>query len=328
MTTVRDCSTVISLRQECRRRLLHGYYKFNKAELIQFLNAHPAAPATSTTQVAPTVSPTPKPAVVTEDLGKTLEYALCLALGCATPPNFKYSLARATALAARLQPLATHLTARYGAYQYVGNSNHEHDFVQVVNTGVGSDNRFALSVKSVKQLAHCKICPQVIGQTTCRKFCARFHISDASESTTPATDPRGAIKQFIAQNLHRCISEYTRTTFHCLLVLYVEDTDDLMLIQLAPGTRWDAAPHLNFSLSRAGTAWHESSTLYARRQGTTTAQQVAIGEFQIHNHRDTVKFRFDMQKILQMFANYFIVARFDGTPMGSQAPEVEPNEGE
>lgn len=219
--------------------------------------------------------------VLTEDLGKICEYALCRALNTPFNGNFNYGgeeyTQRIATIQARLQPVE----ARYTGYSHTGNTSREYDFQLTEGEG-------RLSVKTNKKARDCKICPQIIGQTTKKKFCQAFKL--AADSTP--TD----IKRFIEDQTPHLLTEYTKNTFHCPILYYNEGGNLLKIITLKTPIDWSTQ---EFTFTRKGEAWKESSTLKIAGK--------AIGEFQIHGHRDGVKFRFNLYNLLGAFPDNFTV---------------------
>jgi hypothetical protein len=221
--------------------------------------------------------------VLTEDLGKICEYALCQVLQTPFNGHFNYAgpehAQRIAAIQARLQPLAL----RLAGYRHTGNTSREYDFQQLEGEG-------RLSVKTNKKARDSKICPQIIGQTTKSKFCAAF---EQAADSAPAD-----IKRFIQTQTAHLLTQYTQNTYHCPVLYYNEGGNLLQIITLTAPIDWAAR---EFVFSRVGDAWKESSTL------KIAGYPKAIGEFQIHGHRDGVKFRFNLRSLLEAFPDNFAV---------------------
>lgn len=228
----------------------------------------------------------PKKKLLTEDLGKTAEYALCLLLDTPFDGEFKYSVEKATKLRNRFSALQPQLAG----YIHTGRSNNLYDFQCTVHETTKN-----LSVKTVKK-NQWKICPQRIGQTTKKKFCETFAIETV---TSPV------IKEFIQENLHTLLNEYSETTFHCPILFYNEKEDACMMITLKEPIPWNTLEY-TFSHKEQGKQWNESTTLKIVKGSTKTT----IGEFQVHNHRDGIKFRFDLKALLNHFKDNFTVESF------------------
>ena len=155
------------------------------------------------TVIAPALGePAPKK-IVTEDLGLIFEMAICLLYGIKYNGTFKYSLAAAHKLKDRLGklkdifPYELNHTAAKG-YQY--------DFTGLVDTSI------KLSAKSTKEDG--KICPQVIGQPTKKKFLDRFELDSSMNNEQ--------IKKYIEENVNTMLTKYDECTFDCPIIYYNE----------------------------------------------------------------------------------------------------------
>ena len=218
----------------------------------------------------------PKPKVLTEDLGKILEYAICSLYDTNYVGNFKYSKEDAEKLRMRIQKLKE---LRPYSYTHTALKSNLHDFT--------CDEKH-LSVKSCK--SGWKICPQIIGQPTKKKFCEYFCI--------PIISTDAEIKSFIQNNLNRCLTSYFENTFHCDVVFYGKKQDTVQLIESKPIDWTNRA----YELSRKDEAWRESTTLRVKQND----RWHSLGEFQVHAHRDCIKFRFNLKTLLTVFPDSFL----------------------
>lgn len=211
-----------------------------------------------------------------EDLGKITEYALCLLLETPFHGQYRYSVDKAYRIANRLAPLQSKLDG----FVHTGNVSKEFDFQRGSSEG--------LSVKTIKT-GSWKVCPQVIGQTTKHRFSQYFNIGNESPEM---------IKSFIERNILTLLREYERHTFHCDVLFFHERLDYVSLISRADSFQWD---NYSYALSRLASTydWNESSTL--RIFGSENPSPKTLGEFQVHQNRDNVKFRFDLKTLLEVF---------------------------
>lgn len=214
--------------------------------------------------------------VQTEDLGKTLEYALCLALDTPFDGTYRYSVEEAQKLKDRLLPVKE----RFAGYVHTGKHSNLYDF----QSPAGGH----LSVKSNKN--GWKVCPQIIGQTTNKKFREAFAL-DASVN----------IKAFIQENTERLLNEYAAKTFHSPVLYYNQKAKYFGIVQQVAPIQWGT-----LTFSKTGDTWNESSTLKSSVNGKTKT----IGEFQIHAHRDAIKFRFDFKSLLELYPESIQCERF------------------
>ena len=222
-----------------------------------------------------------KARVQTEDLGIILEKAICISQEIEYVGEFKYSLEKAEILAQKLgnlqhfipEPLAH--TARGGAkYDFMGET-------------------VRLSAKSNK--THHKVAPQSVGQPTKKRFCELFGLAPELAEPTP-------IKGYILNNIRDMLPKYFENTFDCSLLYYHEKEKTLLLIKKNKSIDW-AKKNITFSKNTVET-WNEGSTLYLEVEPGITK---SIGEFQLHNHRNSVKFRWDMRNLVNAFPENFIV---------------------
>jgi hypothetical protein len=168
-----------------------------------------------------------KPILKTEDLGKTVEYALCLLYGLEYTGNFKYDTDKAHKLKERFQGIKNKLKVK----EFVGKTNNYTDFILKGGSG--------LSVKSNKSQS--KIAPQIIGQTTKNNFKKHFNCDDK-------------IKVFVKENLDRVLNEYCKYTFEQTLLYYNEKHDDLLIYKLKNQIKIEGAYFYNEK-------WRESATI-------------------------------------------------------------------
>ena len=130
-----------------------------------------------------------------------------------------------------------------------------------------------------------KICPQVIGQTTRGKLASHF----GTEICTGDD-----FKEFVANNLGFVIAEYLRNTFICdtttilmfkkrMAYVVTKNEDELKMA--------DGSIFLNKPIEQ----WNESATAHLMKDG----KAYPIGEFQVHKNRNSCKFRFYADKIIE-----------------------------
>lgn len=212
--------------------------------------------------------------VKTEDLGKTFEKAICLLYDTVYDGNFKYSTKEAMLLKDRLIKLKNILPYEM---KHVGSICNKYDF---------GDNVHMLSAKTTKKNA--KVCPQVIGQPSKKRFCEFFTID-------PAFD-LDQIKYYIESNITNLLSIYISNTFHCPIVYYNKHKDIILFIEMNEPITWNKND-LSFTHIKKNKKWNESSSIMVNG--------VTIGEFQVHKHRDNIKFRWAFEKLLNIFKDHF-----------------------
>lgn len=217
------------------------------------------------------------PKVLTEDLGKIFEKGVCLLYGIEYDGKYKYSVEEAQKITTRIVKLKdvfphnlTHSAKNGSQYDFTG----------------ADDEAIRLSAKTTKKDG--KVCPQVIGQPSKKKFCDFFGL----EQTLTLEQ----IKQNIQENLDKMLAIYFKTTFDCPIVYYNKKKDLLLFIRTLTEIDWSQCV-IEFSHVKKNKVWGESSTISINNK--------TIGEFQVHNHRDCIKFRWAFENLIEMFKTHF-----------------------
>ena len=213
----------------------------------------------------------------TEDLGKKFEMGICLLYGIPYDGKYKYSMVEAEKLRDRLNPL---LDVFPHALQHTAKNGSRYDFTGATEPAI------RLSAKTTKKDG--KVAPQVIGQPSRKKFCDVFEIDKTRSENL------SEIKQYIETNVSSMLDKYFETTFDCPIIYYNEHKNVLQFIRLITKIDW-SLQIIHFT--KTGAAWNESSSI---KIGKTT-----IGEFQVHSHRDCIKFRWSFEKLIKLFEDSF-----------------------
>ena len=215
----------------------------------------------------------------TEDLGKIFEMAICLLYEIPFDGKYKYSIEESNVLKTRIQPL---LTAFPYKIKHTAKNGSQYDFRGQ------DDETIKLSAKTTKKDG--KVCPQVIGQPSKKKFCEFFNI-DLSVSLEE-------IKEYIVSNLANMLNIYFDLTFDCPIIYFNKKSNVLQLIKLTEKIDWNNYL-IEFSHIKKNKQWNESSTI--------SINNTSIGEFQLHKHRDCIKFRWCFEKLLKHFVKSFTI---------------------
>jgi hypothetical protein len=261
----------------------------------------------STANVHPKVG---KGKVLTEDLGKTVEFTICKVIGTEFKGNFKYCLTRV----ARLQERFSFLKEILNGYKYTGNESNLNDFEKEEEIpGSESVRLHHLSVKTTKKKNDWKICPQLIGQPTRFTFCQKFGLdnikpSEGSKSSKSVLSD-SALKDYIVSHISEMMKEYEKTTFHCPIFFYNEGSDLAMIIKRTSSIDWSKF-EFRFSHLEKEKSWNESTTLYILDPLKSKGKLITIGEFQFHNGRDCIKFRFHLKNVLDVCKDNFAILNF------------------
>lgn len=215
----------------------------------------------------------------TEDLGKIFEMAICLLYEIPFDGKYKYSMEDSNILKTRIQPLLTVFPYKI---KHTAKNGSQYDF------SGQDDDTIKLSAKTTKKDR--KVCPQVIGQPSKKKFCEFFNI-DLSVSLEE-------IKEYIISNIANMLNIYFDLTFDCPIIYFNKKSNVLQLIKLTEKIDW-GNNLIEFSHIKKNKPWNESSTI--------SIYNTSIGEFQLHKHRDCIKFRWCFEKLLKHFVKSFTV---------------------
>jgi len=219
-----------------------------------------------------------KQKVLTEDLGKIFEKAICLLFGIEYDGNYKYSIEEAVKLQSRISNFKDVFP---------------HDIIHTAKGGnpcdfMGkTDKEIKLSAKTSKNKKG-KVCPQIIGQPTKKRFCEYFDIDLSIDLEN--------IKIFIQENLNHLLNEYLINTFDTPVLYYNKKENTLLFIRLKQNINWDDYV-INFNHNILKKTWNESATIKINEK--------SIGEFQVHKHRDCIKFRWAFEDLLELFKDNF-----------------------
>jgi hypothetical protein len=215
--------------------------------------------------------------VSTEDDGKAFEMSICLKNETKYDGKYKYSLEKATIMKDKLHNLFDVFPHKL---KHIAKNGNKYDFVSI------DDDKIHLSAKTTKKNA--KVCPQVIGQPSKKKFCDFFGIDLLYNLEQ--------IKNYIETNVKSLLEIYTLNTFDCPILYYNIHKNKIILVKLKESINWTNC-NISFSHIIKNKKWNESSCIIING--------ITIGEFQIHNHRDCIKFRWSFEKLLNLFNHNF-----------------------
>jgi hypothetical protein len=216
-----------------------------------------------------------KKKLLTEDLGKQFEMAICLLYETHYDGKFKYSMKEPEELKNRIiglkqiYPYKLIHTAKGGA---------RYDFTCVESPDI------KLSAKTTKNKGVFKVCPQVIGQPSKKKFCEYFGLENNLINQE--------IKEYIQKNIEKILEKYFEYTFDCPIIFYNKGSSILWFIKNNSKIDWNDCI-IEFSHIKRNKEWNESTTIFINGH--------SMGEFQFHNHRDNIKFRWNMYNLLYCF---------------------------
>jgi hypothetical protein len=226
-----------------------------------------------------------KKIILTEDLGKKFEMAICLTYGIEYDGRYKYDMEEPLLLKERLKQI----TELFPQCIHTAKRGSQYDFTACDN------QKLHLSAKTTK--GDNKVCPQVIGQPTRNKFCEFFKLDSKTNNCN--------IKKFIQNNIKELLKSYDFYTFDCPMIYYNKKNGSLKYITKIKDIEWDKYTfdfsHLHNKKNNY--EWKESSSLYLLENN----KKNTIGEFQIQNHRDSIKFRWSFINLLKLFSEHFTI---------------------
>lgn len=215
--------------------------------------------------------------IITEDLGKIFEMAICILYEIEYNGKYKYTLEEANSIKDDLYKLKSLFPYKI---KHIAKNRNRYDFVSI------NDDKINLSAKTTKKNA--KVCPQVIGQPSKKNFCKFFNIDSCFNLDQ--------IKNYIETNVKLILKEYIIHTFDCPVAYYNKYANIILFVELKESIDWTNYTII-FSHNIKNKQWNESSCI--------SINETTIGEFQIHNHRDCIKFRWSFEKLLKLFLNNF-----------------------
>lgn len=163
--------------------------------------------------------------------------------------------------------------------KHIGYENGPIDFICKDNT--------SLSIKT-NLLNNKKVCPQDIGQISKEKFIKLFIKGNIYTSEI--------IKKNILINPSYFIKKYLEKTFICTNLVWIYNDKGTYLAKIYNKglikNKFFSIKSKDYTFTKTFENWNESNTI--KYKGIT------IGEFQIHNNRNVVKFRFNFLNLLNM----------------------------
>jgi hypothetical protein len=235
-----------------------------------------------------------------ETFGVSCEIALCKLFKSKTFPNEERGNAE---YVKNLIPEFKNLFEKYKSkikfetLDYTGEAQNKVDFKD--------NNNKTYSLKSNLKKST-KVCPQVIGQCTRDVFRDKVY-----SKITKTDDPdyfleNKTIKEFILKHPKNLFSLYLENLFCCDYVLYVKQVKpnkyDMNIID-AKNIKFNEVKQKieidNFTFTKTIDNWNESATMKVEYKIDDKKIVLSIGEYQIHNNRNCIKFRFDLKNLLK-----------------------------
>jgi len=229
------------------------------------------------------VKPVKPKSVKTEDTGKTLEMAICLAYGIPYNGNYRYDMELPTLLKPRL----SRLVEFFPTCRHTANKGARYDYTSL------ADDTHHLSAKSTKRGVG-KVAPQVIGQSQPNAFCERVGIE---YTTIPA------LKEYLQRDILLILPILTHYTFDCPTVYYHQEKNTIRYIRLNTPIEW---VNYQFSWTRGWKEWGNSSTLKVQ----CGPQEVSLLEIQFHTKKRTnMAIRWCYENFLTLFKKHLTIVQ-------------------
>lgn len=222
-----------------------------------------------------------------ETAGLTAEYFICVH----SEVKFNSSKKRINTQTYNLMEASIRESLRYlpKIIKHVGHNNEEPDFIL--------DDGATLSVKTNITKSAPKVCPQNIGQVSKNKFISIFakFYNDVAIKYPSHRKIDDNIKDTIIEYIHKLLAIYLDNTFGCDYLLWIYKGKDMFRYLIISNINKYKFDRIKCSFTRTDN-WLESTTI--KYEG------LSIGEFQIHKHRNCVKFRWIFNNLLKLLFPY------------------------
>jgi hypothetical protein len=172
--------------------------------------------------------------------------------------------------------------------EHVGNLNTTYDFVN-------NENNTTVSVKTL--MKGNRICPQNIGQCSLNRLSLKLGKN---------FDKVDTFKNYFMQNKMDMLRNYLVNCFCCdMTIIYKFDKGIVYVINKDNLNEIKFKNELSLSTSKLLGDWNESNTIYVNDLHLNE-KRLSIGEIQIHKNRDCVKFRFNVDTLVEMIKSGYI----------------------
>ncbi len=212
--------------------------------------------------------------VLTEDTGKQLEMAICLAYNTPYVGKYKYGMEEPERLATRLRDLLPPLEGVYHSAE----KGAVYDF-----TAPGDHH---LSAKSTKKTG-AKVAPQQVGQASVPTFCDRMSITQMEPDQ---------LKSYLQENIESLLAKFEECTFDCPILFFDKQKDSLRYIKRESNFRWAGR---TFTWTKSADQWANSSTL--------KVDGVSVMEIQFHTTRKNMACRWCFENVLSLQSEHLSV---------------------
>jgi len=223
-----------------------------------------------------------EPILLTEDLGKIFEKAICLVYDTDYIGPYKYGLVEPNKLKLRLMKLKDYFPSLIHTAEKGGRYDFTCDKLKDTY----------LSAKTTKKFG--KVAPQDIGQPSISKFCSIFELG---EKTIPY------LKEWIQKNPKILLARCEKDTFDCKIIYYNKMKDIIKLITKKKDIEWK---DIVFNFTKEAKDWKNSCTLKIK----SNDEFISIAEIQFHTKRKNMVFRWYFEKLIEIFSDNFEIINF------------------
>lgn len=161
--------------------------------------------------------------------------------------------------------------------KHAGHLNKEYDFTK--------DKDKTISIKTI--MSGNKICPQLIGQCSLKSFNNKMGLSIIDKLE---------LKKFFLENKLMMIKEYLKGLFCCDTMIIFKFQSGIVYIIEKVVDNIEFKGEYVLETSKDISDWKESNTVYF----VSKNKKESLGEMQIHNNRDCIKFRFNVNILVDM----------------------------
>lgn len=226
----------------------------------------------------------------TEELGILVEKAMCKIMNVSFNTKRKYTSLPKDVYDDIKQTIGLELKCM--KMNHVGNMNMKYDFI--------SEDGMSMSVKTI--MSGNKICPQSIGQCSFKSFNVKTGLDLSTKND---------FKRYFIDNKKNMLQKYLENCFCCdTIVIYKFESGFIYIINKLDESISlpiqspipEFSSNIEFDTSKSIYDWNESNTIYVK----CNESRLSLGEIQIHNNRDCIKFRFNVDVLVKMINNNYI----------------------
>jgi adenine-specific DNA-methyltransferase len=224
----------------------------------------------------------------TEQLGILVEKSMCDIVGVPFNTKRKYNQLPDDIyddISSTIGPVLKRMKLKH-----IGNLNTDCDFLDKTNNS-------KLSVKTI--MSGNKICPQNIGQCSLLSLSKKLSLDFGTKDV---------FKSYFMNNMGSMLQKYLDNCFCCdKTIVYKFDRGCVYVIYRKSDASTVFVDGLKFTTSKILNDWNESNTIRIDNGD----KKLSLGEIQVHNNRDCIKFRFNIDVLLNMIDKGYINLSYD-----------------